>query len=145
MQYWHLDDMDQCKVGLEVVFTGIGTVQRSKRDLFDKVKKSGMKIVKSLPSVEFDAKGAVKGALTGGAEGAAKGAIVGSMTGGPGGAVLGASTGGVAGAVVGAVKGGVKISWGRRRSSSSSSSRRRSSSSSSSGGGGGGGGGFWRR
>ena len=61
MQYWHLDEMDQCKVGLEVVFTGIGIVQRSKRDLFDEVKKVGLKIEKNLPSVEFDKKGALSG------------------------------------------------------------------------------------
>ena len=49
MRYWHLDDMDQCKVGLEVVFTGIGIVQRSKRDLFDEVIKSGLEDRKKPP------------------------------------------------------------------------------------------------
>ena len=125
MQYWHLDEIDQCKVGLEVVFTGIGTVQRSKRGLFDEVKKVGMKIEKNLPSVEFDKKGALSGAKKGGAEGVVAGAIAGGIAGGPAGVLAGAKKGGVAGAVAGAVKGGVKVRWGSRR--------RRS------------GGGFWRR
>ena len=125
MRYWHLDDMDQCKVGLEVVFTGIGTVQRSKRDLFGEVKKLGMKIEKNHPSVEFDKKGAWSGAKEGAKKGAAAGAIEGARTGGPAGALAGAKKGVVAGAVAGALKGGVKVRWGSRR--------RRS------------GGGFWRR
>ena len=125
MQYWHLDDMDQCKVGLEVVFTGIGIVQRSKRDLVDEVKKVGLKIEKNLPSVEFDKKGALSGAKEGAVGGAVAGATAGLKTGGLAGALVGATKGAVAGAVAGAVKGGVKVRWGSRR--------RRS------------GGGFWRR
>ena len=125
MQYWHLDEIDQCKVGLEVVFTGIGTVQRSKRGLFDEVKKVGMKIEKNLPSVELNKKGAWSGAKKGGAEGIVAGAIAGGLTGGLPGALAGAKEGAVVGAVRGALKGGVKVRWGSRR--------RRS------------GGGFWRR
>ena len=125
MRYWHLDDMDQCKVGLEVVFTGIGTVQRSKRDLFGEVKKLGMKIEKNHPSVEFDKKGALSGAKEGAEKGAVAGAIGGGITGGPAGALAGAKEGAKSGAVAGAVTGGVKVRWGSRR--------RRS------------GGGFWRR
>lgn len=125
MRYWHLDDRDQCKVGLEVVFTGIGTVQRSKRDLLDEVKKLGMRIKRNLPSVEFDRKGAESGAKADEKKGAAAGAIAGGIKGGMAGALAGAKAGGVTGAVVRAVKGGVKVRWGSRR--------RRS------------GGGFWRR
>ena len=125
MRYWHLDDMDQCKVGLEVVFAGIGTVQRSKRDLLDEVKKLGMRIKRNLPSVELDRKGAESGAWAGAKKGAVTGAIAGGITGGSAGALAGATEGAVKGAVAGAVKGGVKVRWGSRR--------RRS------------GGGFWRR
>ena len=125
MRYWHLDDMDQCKVGLEVVFTGIGTVQRSKRDLLDEAKKLGMRIKRNLPSVEFDKKGAKSGAKKGAKKGAVTGAITGGIKGGAPGAWAGAKAGAKAGAVAGAVKGGVRVRWGSRR--------RRS------------GGGFWRR
>ena len=124
MQYWHLDDMDQCKVGLEVVFTGIGTVQRSKRDLVDKVKKWGVKIVKSLPSIKLDAEGAAKGAAVGAAKGVVAGAITGGVAGGVPGALVAAKGAGLAGAVIGAVEGGVKVKWGRRRSSSRRRRRR---------------------
>ena len=36
LQYWHLDDIDKCKVGLEIVFKGIESDQRSKRNPRDK-------------------------------------------------------------------------------------------------------------
>lgn len=98
LQYWHLDNVDQCKVGLEIVFTGTDTDQRSKRFISSKKVKSvvvGLKVKK---------KDIVKGAVEGAVEGAIKGAIKGFITGGPQAALAGAATG----AVIGAVKGGVE-------------------------------------
>lgn len=98
--------MDQCKVGLEVVFTEVDTdpaSRRSKRNLAVKVNKMGMKI-KGL-RVKFDLKGAVTSAV----EGAVIGALTGGMTAGP----------------TGAVEGGVKVKW--RTISHRSGHRRRSS------------------
>ena len=64
LQYWRLDDMNQCKVGLEVVFKGVDdTYQRSKRGLGKKSKgksksKSGGKSkgFKTLLEKEIDIK-----------------------------------------------------------------------------------------
>ena len=143
LQYWHLDNLDKCKVGLDVVFKGIDSDQQSKRIPRDKstkisksVSKFGFKV-----TVTIDKQGAIEGAKKGAATGAAIGGIAGAAVGGPIGAVKGAAKGAVIGAAKGAIKGGVRVSFSRSRSRSSSSS----SSSSSSGGGGGGGGGWWGR
>ena len=67
LQYWRLDNMDRCKVGLEVVFKGVDdTYQRSKRVLGKKSKgksksKSGGK-PKDLPTLfNVEAKAEVLG------------------------------------------------------------------------------------
>ena len=140
LQYWHLDDMDQCKVGLEIVFKGIESDQQSKRNPRDKstkISKSvsifGVKVTETIDKkggIEGAKKSAVKGAKKGAVKGAVKGGIAGSA-GGPVGAAAGAATGAVTGAVKGAVKGAikgglkVKVSYSRRRTSYSS--RRRTS------------------
>ena len=118
-QYWHLDDMDQWKVGLEVVFKGIESDQRSKRNPRDKSTKIlGVKV-----TATFDKKGAIKGAKNGRKKGAFKGAIA-SAGGGPLGVALGAAKGGALGAVIGTLKGGVRVSFSRSRSHSGLPRRR---------------------
>ena len=61
--------MDQCKVGLEIVFTGIDTDQRSKRFIF------GKKFKSVLAGLKVKAKAFVKGAVRGAVKGAVKGAV----------------------------------------------------------------------
>ena len=118
LQYWHLDDIDKCKVGLEIVFKGIESDQRSKRNPRDKstkISKSvsifGIKVTATIDkkgAIEGAKKGAVKGAKKGAVKGAVKGAIAGSA-GGPVGTAAGAAKGAVKGAVKGAIKGGLKV------------------------------------
>ena len=57
LRHWRLDNMDQCKVGLEVVSTDVDDpYQQTKRFLFGKVKfKIGFKVKAAV-------KGAIKGA-----------------------------------------------------------------------------------
>ena len=113
LQYWHLDDMDQCKVGLEVVFKGIESDQQSKRNPRDKSAKISktVSIFGVKVTATIDKKGAIEGAKKGAVKGAKKGAVKGAIAGsagGPVGAAAGAATGAATGAAKGAVKGAVK-------------------------------------
>ena len=125
LQYWHLDDMDQWKVGLEVVFKGIESDQRSKRNPRDKSTKisTSVTILGVKVTATFDNKGAIKGAKNGLQKGAFKAAIAGAG-GGPLGVALGAAKGGALGAVIGTLKGGVRVSFSRSRSHSGLPRRR---------------------
>ena len=98
--------MDQCKVGLEVVFTGIDTDQQSKRFLFgnETESKSESKSSGKSATVGHD-KG--KAILKGAVKGAIKGALWDFTTGGPAGVLPGAVAGAKSGAAIAAVKGSV--------------------------------------
>ncbi|XP_015765512.1 PREDICTED: uncharacterized protein LOC107344376 [Acropora digitifera] len=153
LQYWHLDNVDQCKVGLEIVFTGIDTDQRSKRFISSKKVKSvvvGLKVKAKVMISKDVVKGAIKGAIkgarkgiiTGGPAGALSGAVIGAVTGGvkaamkakpkppSSGAVKGEVSGAVTGGVIAAMKAKPKPPSSTRRRSSYSSRRRSTSYSS---------------
>lgn len=68
--------MDQCKVGLEIVFTGIATDQRSKRFI------SSKKVKSIVAGLKVKAKAIVKGAVEGAVDGAIAGAVGGFIKGG---------------------------------------------------------------
>ena len=99
--------MDKCKVGLEVVFQGNDSDQRSKRHPRDKKSKLSKSV--SIFGIRVTATVDVKGAK--------KGAIAGAAAGGPVGAEAGTATG----AVIGAAKGVIKREANAPVSSSGSS------------------------
>ena len=119
LQYWRrLYNMDQCKVGLEVVFKEVDdTYQQIKRFLFGKKSKSKSGRNSVTVGLKVKGKAIVKGAV----KGAVKGTITGTLAGGPAGAGAGAATGAATRAATGALKGAVKGAVkGSRRSGTSS-------------------------